>query len=163
MKHLFFDCCVAKSIWAIIAGILDLRSDWDFEYMATFWLTNKKHVFTNIVSSAVIWCLWNFRNKMCFQGLVWTGEKAVLLWIARMLRRWKPMYTQDLEIKVNSVIQELELLVNQPPRLCWNGGTQFRLEMSASQSSEQVYGVVTLRDDQVGRDVPASSASSEDV
>lgn len=123
VNHLFFNCCVAKNIWATIAGILDLRIDWDFEYMATFWLANKKHILTNIVSSAVIWCLWNFRNKMCFEGLVWTGTKAVLLWTARMLRRWKPMYTQDLEVKVNSVIQDLELLANQPPRLCRNGGT----------------------------------------
>jgi hypothetical protein len=118
VKHLFFECCVAKGIWARIADILDLRSDWDFEYMATFWLANKKHVFTNIISSAVIWCLWIFCNKMCFQSLVWIGEKAVLLWIARLLRRWKPMYTQDLEIKANSVIQEPESLANQPPRLC---------------------------------------------
>jgi hypothetical protein len=49
---------------------------------------------------------------MCFQGLVWTGEKAVLLWVARMLRRWKPMYGQDLELKVDYVIQELEKVAN---------------------------------------------------
>ena len=69
------------------------------------------------------------------------------------------MYTQDLEVKVNLVIQESELLANQPPRLCWNGGTQFMLERSVTQSSEQVYGGVALCDDQVGRDGLASSAS----
>jgi hypothetical protein len=28
------------------------------------------------------------------------------------------MYAQDLEIKLDSVIQELEMLANRPPRLC---------------------------------------------
>jgi hypothetical protein len=60
----------------MIAEILNLRSNWNFEFMATFWIANKKHAFTNIISLAVIWCLWNFRKKMCFQGLVWMGKKS---------------------------------------------------------------------------------------
>jgi hypothetical protein len=55
------------------------------------------------------------------------------------------------------VIQELELLANQPPRLCWDRGMQFRLEMSASRSSGQDYDVVTPLDDQVGRNGSDSS------
>jgi hypothetical protein len=101
----------------VIAEILNLRSDWNFEFLATFWIANKKHVFTNIISSAVIWCLWNLRNKMCFQGLTWTGERMVLIWTARTLRRWKPMYEQDLGTMVDSAIQALENRASQPPRI----------------------------------------------
>ena len=53
------------------------------------------------------------------------------------------MDAQDLEIKVDSVIQELEMLANRPPRLCWDGETRSRLEMLDSRSSEQDYGAVT--------------------
>lgn len=56
------------------------------------------------------------------------------------------MYAQDLEIKVDSVIQELEMLANWPPRLCWDGGTRSRSEMSASRSWEQGFGDVTRPD-----------------
>jgi hypothetical protein len=112
VNHLFFECCVAKRIWPVISEVLNLRSIWNFEYMATFWLANKKHLLTNIISSAIIWSLWNFHNKLCFQGLVWAGEKAVLLESAKILRRWRPLYDQDLGIMVDSVILALENKAN---------------------------------------------------
>jgi len=76
---------------------------------------------------------------MCFQGLTWTGEKMVLIEIAKILRRWRPLYEQDLGIMVDTAIQMLEDKANQPPRICWNGGIRSRWETSASQSSEQSY------------------------
>jgi hypothetical protein len=103
----------------VIDEVLNLRGDWNFEFVATFWIANKKHVLTNIVTSAVIWCM---RYKLCFQGPAWTGEKVVMLWIAGNLRRWKPMYGQELGSMVESVIQKLEDKAYQPPRICWNGG-----------------------------------------
>jgi hypothetical protein len=84
--HLFFECCVANRLWPVTTEILNLRSDWNFEVLATFWIANKRHAFTNIISSAVIWCLWNVCNKMCLQGLTWTGERMVLLWIVKASR-----------------------------------------------------------------------------
>jgi hypothetical protein len=62
-----------------------------------------------------------------FSGARWIGEKAVLLWVARMLRRWKPMYGQDLELKVDYVIQELEKVANRSPSLCWYGEMQSKV------------------------------------
>lgn len=85
--HLFFDCLVAKRLWLAIAEILELRHDWNFEVLATYRIANKKHVLTNIVSSAVVWCLWNLHNKICFPGLTWTGERTVWIWLAKILRR----------------------------------------------------------------------------
>ena len=96
VNHLLFHCCVARRTWLVIAEVLSLRGNWNFEFLATFWLAHKKHLNTNIVILAVLWCLWNFRNKLCFQGLTWTGEKAVLLGVTRTLRRWRPMYNQEL-------------------------------------------------------------------
>jgi hypothetical protein len=40
----------------------------------------------NVVNAAALWCLWNMRNKICFQGDVWMGMKKVLTGIARTLR-----------------------------------------------------------------------------
>ena len=53
VHHLFFDCCVAQRIWSMIAEILNLNNNGNFESIATFWIANKKHAFTNIITSAV--------------------------------------------------------------------------------------------------------------
>lgn len=63
------------------------------------------------------------------------------------------MYTQDLESQVCTMIQQLEVLANQPPRLCWGQETQSGLEVLGSQSSDQALGAVTLPENQAERDV----------
>jgi hypothetical protein len=57
VNHLLFDCCVARGVWLVIAEVLNLSGIWNFEFIATFWLAHKKHLNTNIVASAVLWCL----------------------------------------------------------------------------------------------------------
>lgn len=134
VTHLFFECCVAKRTWFLIAEICDINGDWNYEYVATMWIANKKYLCKNIITSAVLWCLWNLRNRICFQGLIWTGEKMVILWIARILRKWKPMLSQDLGSSVELMIQKLEDKALQPPSLCWKEETYSSLEVSDSQA-----------------------------
>lgn len=55
----------------------------------------------------------------------------VLIWLARTLRRWKPLYEHDLGTMVDSAIQMLE-----PPRICWDEGRS-QLETLAFQSLDQ--------------------------
>ena len=66
VNHLFFDCCVAKRIWLIVSEILELSGCWNFEFVATKSLADKKHRCVNVVTSAALWSIWNFRNKVCF-------------------------------------------------------------------------------------------------
>jgi hypothetical protein len=101
----------------VIAEVLDLQGDWDFEFVATLWIANKKHLSHNIISSAALWGLWNFR-KVCFQGFKWTGEKALIIWVARFLRRWCPMFDQEVKSVVELVISKLEHKALRPPELC---------------------------------------------
>lgn len=51
----------------------------DYESVAKYWIANKKHLITNVVSSVVLWSLWKLRNELCFQGVVWLGMKMVLI------------------------------------------------------------------------------------
>jgi hypothetical protein len=48
--------------------ILNFQLGWDFESVAKLWLQNKKYKFVNIVTSAMLWTLWKFRNDLVFQG-----------------------------------------------------------------------------------------------
>jgi hypothetical protein len=41
----------------------------DFESMAKWWIWSKKYN-VNVFYAAVVWSLWNLRNKLCFQGTV---------------------------------------------------------------------------------------------
>ena len=79
ISHLFFECIVAVNVWRIISEVLGVDVGSDYESVAKFWIANKKHVITNVVSSAVLWSLWKLRNELCFQGVVWLGLKMVLI------------------------------------------------------------------------------------
>ena len=95
ISHLFFECCVARNIWLIISELLNQDIGANFESIARFWVANKRHKFTNVVTSSVIWSLWKLRNEMCFQGVTWTGMKRVLLRTVRMARRWVPLLNPE--------------------------------------------------------------------
>ena len=111
---IFFYCCVATCMWAVLADILSLSGLWNYEYIASLWIANKKFMLANVVNVAALWCLWNMRNKICFQGDVWIGMKKVLTGIARTLRRWKPMYTAVMEEELTVIIQKIELEASRP-------------------------------------------------
>ena len=50
---------------------------------------------SNVVSFAVLWSLWKLRNELCFEGVVRLGVKIVSIRVSRMLRRWLPLYKQE--------------------------------------------------------------------
>ena len=53
-KKLFFECIVAVNVWRIISEVLGVDIGSDYVSVAKFWIANKKHVITNVVSSAVL-------------------------------------------------------------------------------------------------------------
>ena len=66
ITHLFFQCCVAKLVWDAVSDWLNRRVGNDFESVASLWLSNKRHMVCNIISSVVMWVLWKLRNSLCF-------------------------------------------------------------------------------------------------
>jgi hypothetical protein len=57
VNHLFFDCVVARQVWSVIFECLELNCNICFESVATLWLSNKKHIVTNMFTSAALWGL----------------------------------------------------------------------------------------------------------
>ena len=53
-----------------LADILGLSGQWDYERVASLWIANKRYMLVNVVNAAALWCLWNLRNRICFQGEV---------------------------------------------------------------------------------------------
>lgn len=75
VNHLFFDCVVARQLWAHIAAVFDVHLEPSLESVGKFWLSNKKNCVLNIVSSAAPWSLWKLRNDLCFQKFTLAGYR----------------------------------------------------------------------------------------
>lgn len=84
VKHLFFDCCVAKLTWELILEVVGTSVGADFESIGRWWISNNKNAVLNCTCAATLWSLWKLRNHLCFQ---WQGGGQVLCSIARMPRR----------------------------------------------------------------------------
>lgn len=93
--HLFFECIVAKLIWAEV-GTLFQVSVHNFESIAKHWLCNKRFLHLNVVTSSVLWELWNFRNTVVFNRCSRIYMKQVLGLVSHYLRDWTKQY-QDLQ------------------------------------------------------------------
>jgi len=109
----------ANLIREYISDVLGVRTGLDFESVARFWLADKRHKILNLVSSAVLWSMWKFRNEMCFQGSKWMGVKDLLFKIARMLIRWIPLMQLELGARIQEMSVQLEVKVLSPPQLTW--------------------------------------------
>ena len=86
--HLFFECIVAKNIWLFAADHFQVRIGIGYESVARFWVSNKKNSALNIVSLAVLWCLWKYRNSIIFNNTIWTSISQVWRLILRTLKFW---------------------------------------------------------------------------
>jgi hypothetical protein len=52
ISHLFFHCCIVVKVWEFVSASRTIGAD--FEFVASLWLTNKKFMVCNIVSSTVL-------------------------------------------------------------------------------------------------------------
>jgi len=129
----------AKNTWMIVSDLLGVSLGCDFESVARFWLANKRHGLTNVISAAVMWSLWKLRNEIYFQGTRWTGMARLFLKIVRMLRRWMPLFKQELGCQVESFASRLEIHASLPPQIMWKTvetSTSSELALSAALHSD---------------------------
>lgn len=98
--HLFFECIVARQFWNVIESMFHVQIV-DFESLAKPWLCNKKYLHLNVVTYAVLWWLWNFRNSIVFNRVTWMSMKQVM---GMILRDWTKPF-QDL---LNGAVTEFQ-------------------------------------------------------
>ena len=58
--------------------------------------------------------------KSIFRAQYGTGMARLLLKIVRMLRRWIPIFKQELGCQVESFASRLEIHASLPPQIMWN-------------------------------------------
>ena len=90
-----------KTFAGLCPGILPVMPP-----LARFRPPSQKHKQFNVVSSAVLWGLWNFRNSIVFNRRSWISIKQVLGLVYRYLRDWTKLF-QDLQGGKMQEFQEL--------------------------------------------------------
>lgn len=88
VTHLFFDCVVAKNLWPLVKDYFKLPVGGSFESIARYWVSNKKNSALNTVCSAILWCLWKYRNSMIFINTKWISVIQVWRLVLRTIRHW---------------------------------------------------------------------------
>jgi hypothetical protein len=68
VHDLLFDCCVLANVWQLCSKLLGVHLNNNFESVASTWLSQKRHLITNMCSSAAPWAIWKLRNALCFHG-----------------------------------------------------------------------------------------------
>jgi hypothetical protein len=115
-NHLFFECVVARQMWAFISEANSTECGASYELMANFWLSNKRFCVLNIFTSAALWGLWKLRNHLCFQNGRLKDVQSLLQRICVMVGDWKilcpPAQMQELEHR----LEKLKCLAKQPGR-----------------------------------------------
>lgn len=95
----------------------------DFEFIATRWIANKKyvnfqhyHLSCLMVSLQILqWCL--FSGK-------YVDRRGLLMAIVEMLERWRPLLEQDLGVKMEAFVQQLQSQTLRSVRITWSNDVQ---------------------------------------
>ena len=85
--HLFFECIVAKKMWELVSQVFDVDTV-DFKSLASKWLCNTRYMHLNIVTSVVLWSIWNNRNNIVFNRCTWINMKQVWRLALSYLKLW---------------------------------------------------------------------------
>jgi hypothetical protein len=87
-QHLFFDCAIASHCWSLFSEILSIPMGNNIFNVGKYWLSSKRYVVVNMVTSAVIWSIWKLRNELCFQKIGWKDMEVLLFKILGILKSW---------------------------------------------------------------------------
>lgn len=70
----FLRLSLAKQCWLLFSEILGVKVGDNIAEIGKFWLSSKKHVVLNMITSAVLWYIWKFKNDICFQN---SGRRSI--------------------------------------------------------------------------------------
>ena len=128
---------MAKVLLSYLSDIFNIMLGSDCESMARWWVSNTKHKIMNGFSAALMWSLWKFRNEMCFQGRIWTGEKTLIRRMLNTLKNWRSLYPEEDATKLDQVLSRLAAKLEAPLQLMPpHGGSTTTPTVPRSSSQE---------------------------
>jgi hypothetical protein len=110
MRHLFFECAVARSVWSYASEFLRFQIGGDYISVASKWLSKEKIYVVNIITAVVLRGLWLTRNDFVFYAQVWSDVKLVLRRILSLSMEWRFICKES---KIEMIKSWLAFLVAQ--------------------------------------------------
>jgi hypothetical protein len=110
IKHLFFHCCFARSIWSIIQIGSSLYPPRSVANIFGNWLNGVDHKYKMLIrmgAMAVIWSLWLCRNDKVFDNKS-SSLMQVIYRCTALLRLWSPLQRtahRDLVMEVSTRLE----------------------------------------------------------
>lgn len=98
IKHLFFDCHMARRLWNIISFTFGFQPPTDNSDLFGSWLNNFPRKFRSqllIGAAAVCWAIWLSRNEMVFKRSSSYNSLQVLFRVAYWIRIWSKMSKEE--------------------------------------------------------------------
>jgi hypothetical protein len=113
IKHLFFKCNFACSVWSVIQMTSNLYPPSDVANIFGKWLRgidNKYRILIRVGALALIWSLWLCRNYLIFNGKNYSPLQAIYR-CTSMLRLWLPLQHMENRELFMEVCTQLESVV----------------------------------------------------
>lgn len=114
IHHRFFYCIVDKSIWPSVRTYFNNAIEYSYESLARLWISNNKNSALNTVSSAIVWCLWKYRNSMIFNNTKWISVNQVFRLIWRTIRFWAILSPEQHKVKLTEFSDALMEFLQRP-------------------------------------------------
>lgn len=116
IRHLFFECRFALSVWSIIQAASGLPPPHCVAHMFGSWLDGihnnlKSHVLLG--AAATCWSLWLYRNNVVFDKKVISSHLQVIYSLIHWLRIWAILQKPDSRDMVVAACQHLEKVVKE--------------------------------------------------
>ena len=113
--HLFFDCVVAKQVWVYIS--VGFNVGMNFESIGSMWLSRKRFIVHNILTSAVLWGLWKLRNELCFQNTPWRDIRILLMRVTVLAQNWLILCPEMVKSELSGFRGKLKQIAVMPGQI----------------------------------------------
>jgi hypothetical protein len=105
---------VAKNMWKGLSDIVGRDIGSTFDSIGVCWLSEKKYVNVNILSSAALWGLWKLRNELCFQDGAWISMKHLWSKVAGLVQNWLILCPNNRQEELISFNSSLRTMARNP-------------------------------------------------
>ena len=115
IKHLFFQCKIARSIWSIIQIASNVYPPTSVANIFGHWLdgvSNRFKTLLRVGAYALLWSLWLCRNNLVFNNIN-SSALQVIFHCTHSLRMWSTLQRTDFQPLFKAVCTRLERVARE--------------------------------------------------